>query len=64
MPKIREALNNTLQFVAGDLKCGDQTFDSQTLKSILKFASFAIKRTSVKIPIEEVMFCKLLLLLL
>ncbi|PKK70866.1 hypothetical protein RhiirC2_849581 [Rhizophagus irregularis] len=53
VPKIREALNNTLQFVAGDLKCGDQTFDSQTLKSILKFASFAIKRTSVKIPIEE-----------
>jgi len=54
VPKIREALNNTLQFVAEDLKCGNQNFDSQSLKSVLKFASLAIKRTNLEIPTEEV----------
>ncbi|CAI2190964.1 18208_t:CDS:2, partial [Funneliformis geosporum] len=48
-PKIRENLNNTLQFIAEDLKCGNQNFDSQALKSILKFAGLAIKRTSTEL---------------
>ncbi|CAG8624053.1 1810_t:CDS:10 [Funneliformis mosseae] len=48
VPKIRENLNNTLQFIAEDLKCGNQNFDSQALKSILKFAGLAIKRTSTE----------------
>ncbi|RIA87347.1 DNA polymerase phi-domain-containing protein [Glomus cerebriforme] len=53
VPKIRDAINNTLQFIAEDLKCGNQNFDSQTLKSVLKFASLAIKRTSIDSSIEE-----------
>ena len=58
LPKIRENLNSTLQFIADDLKCGNQNFDSQALKSVLKFAGLAIKRISIETSQDEVCYIK------
>ncbi|CAG8456519.1 10198_t:CDS:2, partial [Cetraspora pellucida] len=52
--KSREALKVTFQFVSQDLQCGKKHFDSQTLKSVMKFAILAMRRTSIDMPKDKI----------
>ncbi|CAG8763952.1 2286_t:CDS:2, partial [Racocetra persica] len=52
--KSRESLKATFQFVSQDLQCGKRHFDSQTLKSVMKFATLAMRKTSANVPKDKI----------
>ncbi|CAG8630625.1 10767_t:CDS:2, partial [Scutellospora calospora] len=52
--RSRESLKSIIQFVSQDLQCGEKHFDSQTLKSVMRFAILVMRRTSFNVSKDKI----------